>query len=106
MMDRLLDPSFKAPHPSRPPGWEDLVKPPGLGRGHAAFLAELKRRLRLTPMRPAPVGGSAPPKSGDLTLPSLLFSRAAFGATPDDYQDFLDLGSNDRERLEEHRVTA
>jgi uncharacterized protein (DUF1800 family) len=99
MMHRLLDPSFRPPHPSRPPGWDDLVKPRTLADGHRATLAELHRRLRLTPMRPAPSVGRAPSKSGSVTLGSLVFSRAAFGATPADFEDWLAFGATDEERL-------
>ena len=100
MMDRLFDPMLRPAHPSRPPGWEDLVKPKAFAEGHASLLAELRRRLELTPMRPAPLGGASPPKSASVTLGSLNFSRAEFGATPADYQDFLGFGSDDSERLE------
>jgi hypothetical protein len=97
MTDRLLDPAFAPPHPSRPPAWRDLVKPAALDRGHAAFLADLKRRLSLTPMRPAPRLDPAPPKSSPPNLASLVFSRAAFGPTPSDVQGWLDRGATDAE---------
>jgi uncharacterized protein (DUF1800 family) len=100
MMERLLDPSFRPAHPSRPPGWDDLVKPRDLSRGHADLLTELTHRLRLRPMRPAPASGRGQPKSAAGNLGSLVFSRAAFGATLADYQEFLDLGATDEERLE------
>jgi len=99
-MDRIFDPSFRPAHPSRPPGWEDLIKPKGLVEGHTAMLGELKRRRKLTPMRPAPAGGRAAPKSAAGNIVSLVFSRAAFGATPSDFQDFMALGSTERKRLE------
>ncbi len=99
MTDRLLDPAFAPPHPSRPPTWHDLVKPTASDRGHAAFLADLRRRLSLAPMRPAPRVDPSPPKSSPPNLGSLVFSRAAFGSTPSDHQDWLDLGATDAERL-------
>jgi uncharacterized protein (DUF1800 family) len=100
MTDRLLDPSFPPLHPSRPPSWDELVRPRKLVVGHAAFLADLRRRLELTPMRPAPRPVASAVKSAAPTLASLVFSRAAFGSTPDDFQDWLDFGATDRERLE------
>jgi uncharacterized protein (DUF1800 family) len=100
MMDRIFDAASPPPHPSRPPGWEDLVKPKALASGHREFLGELRRRFELTPMRPAPIGGAARPKSLDVTLGSLLFGRAAFGSTPGDWEDFLSFGADDRTRLE------
>jgi len=99
MTRRLLDPAIAPPHPSRPPGWNDLIKPMSYERGHAAMLSELRRRLSLTPMRPAPTAGPAPPKSSAAPLRSLIFSRAAFGATPADADDWRTFGANDRERL-------
>ena len=42
-----------------------------------------------------PAAKSAPPP-----LESLVFSRAAFGPTPADVEDFRDLGATPRERLE------
>jgi len=36
-MDRLFDPSFRTVHPSRPPGWEDLVKLKALAEVLADF---------------------------------------------------------------------
>lgn len=100
MTERLLEPSFRPPHPSRPPGWDDIGKPAALDRDRATMLAAISRRLRLVPMRPAPHAGSSPPKSAAGNAVSLLFSRAAFGSTPADVEDFLALGSNDRQRLE------
>jgi uncharacterized protein (DUF1800 family) len=100
MMERLFNPANRPAHPSRPPGWDDLIKTKMLAEGHAAMLAELRRRLRLIPMRPAPFAGTAPPKSTSVALGSLVFSRAAFGATPADFQDWLAFGASDRERLE------
>ena len=99
MRDRILDPTFRPAHPSQPPGWDELTKPKALVEGHSAMLSDFRRRLTLTPMRPAPRLGSAPPKSSAVTLASQVFSRAAFGATPADFQDFSALGSTDQERL-------
>jgi len=100
MLDRIFDPSNRPAHPSRPPGWDDLVKPRALVEGHTAMLTELRRRLELTPMRPAPLSNGAATKSGPPNVASLVFSRAAFGATPADFQDFSALGSTDEERIE------
>lgn len=53
----------------------------------------------MTPLRGA--GGYVPPKSMPVpSLEALVFSRAAYGATPQDRADFRAMGSNPRQRLE------
>lgn len=75
---------------------------PGHDRDFITSLAEMPERLRVTPLRAGAKSTikilatkSAPPP-----LESLVFSRAAFGPTPDDVDTFRGMGATPRKRFE------
>jgi uncharacterized protein (DUF1800 family) len=89
--------------PSPPPGLEEFLHDHVRGRDRATpWLDQWSNRLSVVPLRRSSGFNQASTKADSPIPPleSLVFSRAAYGPTPEDVATFRDMGSTTRQRLE------